>query len=103
MNDLKIFHHTISVTSTSMEILKEAHEKSKELFPHLVTDIISSHYNHVATFFVAPDGGKERKKVSNEHDRLRNEFIMKLESMKQEGKEIHYCEVGYFEDTKVIK
>lgn len=103
MNDLKIFHHTISVTSNNMETLLEAHEKSKELFPHLVTDIVVSHYNHVVTFFVAPDGGKEKKKVSNEHDNLRKEFIMKLDLMKQEGKEIHYCEVGYFEDIKEIK
>lgn len=102
MNDLKIFHHTISITSNNLEVLKEAHDKSKELFPHLVTDIVASHYNHVVTFFVAPDGGKEKKKISNEHDDLRSQLIMKLESMKQEGKEIHYCEVGYFGDVKTI-
>lgn len=99
----KLFHHSVNVSSNHVETLKEAHDKAKELFPHLITDIVYSHYNHITSFFIAPDGGKENKQISNESDELRKKLFVYLESMKSDGKDIHYVSVGYYDSIKEIE
>ena len=99
----KLFHHGVIVTSNDAEVLKEVHEKAKQLFPHLTTDIVYSHYNHITSFFIAPDGGKENKQISNESDALRKELFVYLDQVKSTGKDMHYVSVGYYGEEKAIE
>lgn len=65
-------HNAIIVTGTNYEgELDKAHAKAKELFPMLVSEKITSPSNGYQSFFVAPDGSIENRRVSEIFDRSR--------------------------------
>ncbi|GIO03407.1 hypothetical protein J5TS2_40750 [Brevibacillus halotolerans] len=96
-----IKHNAIVVTGAdyAMDKLELVYKKAQELFGSLVSPTIESHLNGYHSFFVAPDGSKERWKESNEGDRQRKELGNFIDSMAYEdgSNSIRYVDVSYNE------
>lgn len=69
-----IKHNAICVTCFDKEQTNRLHDKAKEIFGELVTEIIESAINQYYSFFVAPDGSKEGWKDSDEYDIKRKKY-----------------------------
>jgi len=96
-----IKHHAILVTSYD-ERIALAHNKAKDIFHGLVSDIVKSRVNGYASFFIAPDGSKEGWEQSYEGDRERDAFIQWINEQAHEdgSNAISYAEVFYGEDNR---
>jgi hypothetical protein len=92
-----IRHHAIVVTGSGNEI-QQAHEKAKEIFEHLVSEIVNSEMNSYKSFFVAPDGSKEFWEESNIGDKNRAEFVKYLKI-----EDIAFCELFYGDEQGEAK
>lgn len=76
-------HHAFLVTFWNEEILKDTHEKAKEIFKdtdHYVTDITPVAINGNASYFVAPDGSKAGWDDSIKAYKARVKFIEYLKN-----------------------
>jgi hypothetical protein len=98
-----IKHNTIIVTGEQGKEIEEVHQKAKEIFKKynsyffepdkLISEIINGLANGYVSFFIAPDGSKERWEISNECDDARDEFINWL--IHNENNECDYVEVRF--------
>ena len=73
-----IAHHAIIVTCWKKDDIDEAHKMARVLFGSMVTDIIKGVANDYYTFFVGPDGSKERWDTSEDYNQRRTEYIAAL-------------------------
>lgn len=100
-------HHAIIVTSWNCELLWEAFEKAKSIFPEL-SSMIESEINRYTSFFIPPDGSKEGWDKSDEGDSRRKDFINWLNKQRYEdgSTALDWLEVQYGDDegeSKVIR
>lgn len=98
-----IRHHAIVVTANDYnDDIEQAHEKAKEIFGELVSEIITSKINGYQSFFIAPDGSKEFWTLSDEHDEKRSEFIKYLKSKAyvDGSSNLRYAELYYGDDER---
>ena len=102
-----IKHHAIVVTGGGYpeadRVLEIAHRQAKHLFGSMVSNIVESPMNGYKSFFVAPDGSKERWDVSNEYDEKRSLFSIYLNGFAFEdgSSPIYYVEISYDENGKI--
>jgi len=85
-------HHAILVTSWKGEHIEEAHEKARELFNKMVSEISPEVINHYRSFAIFPDGSKEGWLESEQGDELRERFISWL---KEANLYLSWVEVQY--------
>lgn len=100
-----INHDTIIVTSWNEKNLKEAHNKAIELFGNLVSNVVDGVRNQYTSFFIAPDGSKEKWPESDKYDKLRNQFIDYINSLAygDGSNSIDYIAISYGEyGSKII-
>ena len=88
-----IQHHAIIVTGNIEEHIKEAHEKAKSIFDY-VSEISTPLVNGYVSFYIPPDGGKERMEASNIGDKRREEFVNYLKKQSF----LEWVEVQYGDD-----
>ena len=94
-----IRHHAIVVTSCSKDLLDAAHHVAQSLFGDVST-VVPSARNGYLSFFVPPDGSKERWDVSREGDEKRQRFIDWIATVRSlnltwlQGN-LHWAEVAY--------
>lgn len=94
-------HHSIAVTSWKDDAIKDLREKALEIFSNdMVTEIMESNINGYHTFFISPDGSKERWPESKYNDVNRGMFMecLNLTRDKSGYSSIDYCEFFYGDD-----
>ncbi|EOR24999.1 hypothetical protein A499_06345 [Niallia nealsonii AAU1] len=101
-----IRHNTIIVTGDNQCVPKkvtEVHEKAKELFGTLVSEIIEGKTNGYVTFMVAPDGSKEGWDMSDEYDIKRKELADFIDSKAygDGSNHIQFVDVAFDENFEV--
>ena len=88
-----IAHNAIIVTSGLSHRINTAYYLTKSLFGESrVTPIYCSHTNQYYTFFVTPDGSKERWEESNKGDETRIRFFDQLskQEIKVDAVDVRY-------------
>ncbi len=82
---------------------KAVHDKAKELFGSLVSDIIESGVNGYSTFMVAPDGSKEFWERSDDYNAKRSELADLIDSHAygDGSNHIQFVDVGFDEYYEV--
>jgi hypothetical protein len=94
-----IRHHAVIVTTFSKKTITEAHEKAKEIFGTLVSELVLSNLNGNYSFFVAPDGSKEGWPDSDQGNANRAAFIGYVKPLSG----IDYVELFYGDDEGEAK
>lgn len=108
-------HHAIIVTSYDRKKLERARRKAKSIFKehlhpddevHLkklipISNIVESSINGWYSFFIAPDGSKERWIESKRGDLARKELVQWIDSQKYEDNSspLSFVEVFYGDDN----
>ncbi len=96
-------HHTIVVCGVCFGIkkmidIKSVHKKAKTIFPY-VSPLSPKGVNGYQSFFIPPDGSKERWDASDEGNRRRDEFIKWLKSRKAL---VDWVEVQFGDDKGIL-
>lgn len=92
-------HHAIIVSSWKEEHIVLAHNKAKEIFGTLVTEILPEVVNGYRSFFIGTDGSKEGWAQSSEGD-LRREIFKKC--VRESKLYLDVAEVQYADEDGVL-
>ena len=100
-------HHGMLVTTFDKEKAEAAHQKAREIFTFLVSEIRESVINGYYSFAIFPDGSKEDWDDSDLGDGNRAFFKAWLETQRHEDRRtsLDWVEVQYGDDdwdTKII-
>lgn len=96
-------HNAIIVTGTNYEDeMDKAHAKAIVLFPESVSEAIPSIVNGYTSFFIAPDGSKEIRSVSEYYDTQRKMFSDFVDSLAYEdgSNAVWFVDVGFNEHNE---
>ena len=96
-----IRHHGIAVTSWNDELIKKAYKKATRIFKSRTSNIIESDVNGYKSFFIAPDGSKERWEESDIGDVQRKKFKEWINKQAYEdgSNSLSFCEFFYGDDN----
>ncbi|WPS85395.1 hypothetical protein SMD22_01845 (plasmid) [Brevibacillus halotolerans] len=93
--------NAIVVTGGSYEEAEEkfiaSYEKAKELFGGMVSNVVKSVANNFQSYFIAPDGSKDGRKLWEDYCLKRNEFSDFIDSLANgDGSNyVTFVDVGY--------
>lgn len=94
-------HHTILLSSYTLNELGPAHERAKDIFgPEQVSPISMTAINAYQLFSVHPDGSNEGWEMSDRWDAKRDEFVEYLCEVNKDCRWIRWCEVRWAEDDR---
>ena len=104
-----IRHNAMIVTGGNYEEAKVkfnmVYQKATELFGYLVSEVISAKTNGYHSFFIAPDGSKENRDISDEYDKKRKQLANFINSLAYDdgSNGVSFVDVGFDEDfcTKI--
>ena len=92
-------HHAIIVSCRdhARHMLVEAHQGATDRFDGMVSPLVQSPIGSMSSFFIAPDGSKEKWDESDVYDAKRESFMNFLDTFAYEdgSNEIEYAEVFY--------
>lgn len=96
-------HHTIVVTGSYGDYLRQAREKAVALFGRKVSSIVPADVNLDDSFFIGPDGSEEGWPASAAGDAAREEFRAWLRSLEfiDGSSPLSWVEVRYGDDDWV--
>lgn len=86
-------HHAIVVTGQADDV-QALHAAAMLLAGDLVSPIVPARANGYASFFVAPDGSYEGRRVSDDGDAAREKFRALLHERRADWAEVSYGELG---------
>lgn len=91
-----IRNHAIVVTGTYGDFIERAHAEATKIFPW-VSAISPPLVNGSQSFFIPPDGSKERWPESDEGDAQREEFkeFLRAQLYNDASSPLAWCEVKY--------